>query len=127
MTQGTEFLDLANTPAAQRHRSTVLKAKGSSGASASVHDDVVDIEVALAICNSLLAITNKLMDELEAVDPTNEERFAELRALQLKFAHEIRSDLRQNNMAVVRAFIDAQGPQVKRFYQAGALPAIITD
>lgn len=99
----------------------------SSAADSSAHDKIVDIETALAICNSLLAITNRLMDEHEAVDPCNEKRFAQLRALQIKFAHEIRSDFRHDNMPVVRAFIEEQAPHVKRYYQTGVLPPIITD
>ncbi len=86
---------------------------------------IVDIEVALDLCNDVMAIINKQMDHLEQSGNSDQSAMAALHALQHQFAHDMRSDLTRDNMPHVREFIVTYAPQVKRYYESGEVPPFI--
>jgi hypothetical protein len=86
---------------------------------------IVDIEVALDLCNDIMAIINKEMDRLERSAIPDASDLLALHDLQHLFAHDMRSNLTRDNMPHVREFIATYAPQVKRYYESGEIPAFI--
>ena len=87
--------------------------------------EIVDIEVALDLCNDVMAIINKQMDRLEAAPELDRSTLNVLRTLQHRFAHQERSELTRENMPHVRDFIATYAPQIKRYYESGEVPKFL--
>jgi hypothetical protein len=90
------------------------------------HEQIVDMEIALELCNSLVAITNKQQDELEQSPNKDEARIAELKRLRMLFLHDWQSQITRDNMVWVRELIETYAPELKKYYTQGVLPKIIS-
>jgi hypothetical protein len=86
---------------------------------------LVDVEVAIDLCNDIMLIINEQMDRLEGSAISEASDLLALHDLQRQLAHTMRSSLTSDNMPHVREFIATYAPQVKRYFESGEVPAFI--